>query len=140
MVRKCTTCLRNRQERFFTPRGRVCDSCQRKSRSRAAHARRVGQLYGITEAEYQEMFRLQYGGCAICNGTRPYRLAVDHDHQEERDGLEAGISQPNATRYSVRGLLCKRCNSLLARVHDDIDLLTAASHYLANWPSKGVIT
>lgn len=139
MVRQCTTCLRKRQERFFSPRGRICTACQRKSRSEAAHGRRVEDLYGITEAEYQQMLRSQRGCCAICHGSRPYRLHVDHCHQGERDGLEAGISAPNAARYSVRGLLCKRCNSLLARIRDDAELLKAAANYLADWPSRGII-
>ena len=63
--------------------------------------RRVWHLkakYGITIAQYDEMFANQGGACSIC--LRPVgqqRLAVDHDHVTGR----------------VRGLLCARCNAQL---------------------------
>lgn len=51
--------------------------------------------YGMTEADYQQLFDKQCGVCAIC-GRPPHRrrLAVDHDHKTG----------------SVRGLLCDACN------------------------------
>lgn len=130
-TRRCARCKRNRQARFFTgPRGRVCVTCQRQRRSRAAHGRRVNELYGITPAEYERLFRSQAGACAICQGTRPYRLHVDHDHKVEKE---------KGARASVRGLLCKRCNSLLARVGDNPWLLRSAALYLEAPPTRGVI-
>ena len=51
--------------------------------------------YGLTEADYEMMFRQQSGRCAICQKeSERRRLCVDHDH-------ESGV---------VRGLLCDRCN------------------------------
>lgn len=130
MTRRCTRCTKNRQVRFFAPRGRICTPCQKKSRSAAAHGRRVTELYGITEEEYQALFAAQDGKCAICHGRRPYRLHVDHDHAVDRE---------HGSRASVRGLLCKRCNGLLARVRDNARLLADAAKYLAAWPSRGVL-
>ena len=54
-----------------------------------------------SEKEYADMLADQQGGCAICReqcGTGR-RLAVDHDHSNGR----------------IRGLLCFRCNTSLAR-------------------------
>jgi hypothetical protein len=56
---------------------------------------------GISEKEYADMLADQEGCCAICRdvcGTGR-RLAVDHDHSSGR----------------IRGLLCFRCNTSLAR-------------------------
>jgi len=61
---------------FYTS-GSRCKSCN----SVAAHGQRIEKLYGVTPEEYDRLFRLQGGRCAIC-GRRPRtkRLAVDHDH------------------------------------------------------------
>lgn len=64
------------------------------------------RLYGISQAEYEEMLRKQAGLCAICHKTNVYkhhlsgmipRLHIDHDHETGR----------------VRGLLCFSCNTKL---------------------------
>jgi hypothetical protein len=61
--------------------------------------------YGITEEDYNRIFKEQNGVCKIC-GKEPYEhaknkmskvLHIDHDH-------ETGL---------VRGLLCSRCNGAL---------------------------
>lgn len=63
--------------------------------------------YGITEQEYEEMFKAQWGVCTIC-GTAPKpgrRLAVDHIH------LKGKNKKPiEGNRSLVRGLLCMFCN------------------------------
>ena len=55
----------------------------------------------MSEREYADMLADQQGRCAICReqcGTGR-RLAVDHEHSSGR----------------IRGLLCFRCNTSLAR-------------------------
>jgi hypothetical protein len=55
----------------------------------------------MSEREYADMLADQGGSCAICReacGTGR-RLAVDHEHSSGR----------------IRGLLCFRCNTSLAR-------------------------
>jgi hypothetical protein len=55
----------------------------------------------MSEKEYADMLAEQKSSCAICRelcGTGR-RLAVDHDHSNGR----------------IRGLLCFRCNTSLAR-------------------------
>ena len=52
--------------------------------------------FGITLLQYDEMFELQNGVCAICGQVdiTGRRLAVDHNH----------------STGEVRGLLCTKCN------------------------------
>lgn len=88
---------------------------------------RLLATYGITNDDYNALLAKQGGTCAICNEKRAYFLHVDHDHSVADK------------RASVRGLLCKRCNKLLAQVGDSRNLLKAAAYYLMRWPSKGVL-
>ena len=121
--RPCKSCGKNRAARFFkTPTGTVCVDCQRAKRSASTHARRIEQTYGLTAEQYETLLAAQDGVCAICGGSRRYRLNVDHDHSTGR----------------VRGLLCRRCNKLLRDVRDDKTVLYAAADYL-DWPPATVI-
>ncbi len=85
--------------------------------------------YGITEAEYEQMWRRQGGACANpdCRAVFPpysndgimrTKLQIDHDHVTGR----------------VRGLLCQRCNSALGYMRDDIPRLRGLIEYLAAGP------
>ncbi|WP_371784646.1 endonuclease VII domain-containing protein [Streptosporangium subroseum] len=118
-MKRCERCEKNRDERFYSgPRGRICTTCQKKSRSDATHRARVGKTYGLEPGEYDALFAAQGGACAICKGTRRQRLSVDHDH---KTGL-------------VRGLACRMCNGrLLTAARDSPEILRAAAVYL-EWP------
>lgn len=130
-TRPCARCKKNRSERFYvSSRGTVCATCRKQSRSAASHGTRIEALYGITAKEYSALYIAQGEMCAICKGSRKYRLAVDHDHKLERE---------TTSRLSVRGLLCKRCNSLLAKVRDDTRMLDAAIDYLLHPPARSII-
>ena len=74
------------------------------------------RIYGLTPEKYDEMFRRQNGGCAVCGGQNlnGKRLFVDHDHETKM----------------VRGLLCGLCNCLLGYAKDRIDVLHRAADYL----------
>lgn len=76
--------------------------------------------YNITLQDFEALFSLQGGACAIC-GTTDYsermvyaKLVVDHCH----------------ITGSVRGLLCKSCNIGLGEFKDDASILLAAVEYL----------
>lgn len=78
--------------------------------------------YGIEEHEYQAMLEAQGGVCAICKQPESLvskgvtcRLQVDHDHKTD----------------VVRGLLCRRCNTILGQADDDPEVLRLAMEYLA---------
>lgn len=73
--------------------------------------------YGLRPGEYDEMLEAGGGVCWICGEPETVpdrRLAIDHDH----------------TAHQVRGLLCTRCNQVLGRMDDDVDLLRRMADYL----------
>jgi len=77
--------------------------------------------FGITPEQYDLMFTMQNGYCAICNihqSKLKYRLAVDHCH----------------TTGKVRGLLCSACNKALGVFNDSITTLNVAIKYLEKTP------
>jgi uncharacterized protein len=84
-----------------------------KSRRRE---RELKKSYGISLAEYVQIFDSQKGVCAICQtsdwGKRsPF---VDHDHATGK----------------VRAILCARCNTILGLAADDPKLLRSMIAYL----------
>lgn len=85
----------------------------RKRHSEELRDRRLRLRYGIGLNEFNELFSLQQGRCAIC-GASGKQLMVDHDH-------EAG---------NVRGLLCNDCNVALGRLKDNVEILQRAIGYL----------
>ena len=98
---KCSRCNRTKTSRNFSYRKTVCNKCYKESpayrNSRDGYLRRT---YGITIDEYDRLLASQSGGCAICGGQSGGKnLAVDHDHKTG----------------AVRGLLCKRHNTAIAR-------------------------
>jgi len=79
--------------------------------------------YGISLAEYEDMFSSQNGKCAICfqNETAIdprtnliFNLAVDHCHKTNK----------------IRGLLCANCNRALGLFKDNLVTIMSAYHYL----------
>ncbi len=82
--------------------------------------------YGITQIEYNLMFRQQDGHCAICGkpearidkrNNKINKLSVDHNH---KTGM-------------VRGLLCKKCNRLISGIEGLIDKI---NEYLKGYERK----
>lgn len=62
--------------------------------------------FGITEKEYQKIFKSQNGKCFICEFPPTVRrLAVDHIHVKGY----AKLPTEEKKKY-VRGLLCYTCN------------------------------
>lgn len=71
--------------------------------------------YGITREEFEHMYDLQLGRCAICQiPLSETRVHVDHCHSSQE----------------VRGLLCNLCNPGLGYFQDDPALLRKAAEYL----------
>ena len=115
--RRCKTCNREKELHLFysTPKW-TCKSCFRKTDAyQNQRDRYLQDKYGITVEEYNVLLEAGKGSCWICGGKSGGKnLAVDHNHRNGR----------------VRGLLCKRCNSVLARMMDDGELLWKAYDYL----------
>ena len=79
--------------------------------------KRFEYLYGINIEQYNDLFDVQNGKCAICGKHQSEldkRLYVDHDHETS----------------AVRGLLCQKCNTALGMLGDNLDLLWSAIEYL----------
>lgn len=73
--------------------------------------------YGITQEQFEALFKSQDGACAICLTKDDFgrgAIHVDHDHKTG----------------GVRGLLCVRCNAGLGYFRDDPDLLLKSVEYL----------
>lgn len=77
--------------------------------------------YGITQLEYETLFKKQHGLCAICLQPETFkqrnkiqRLAVDHCHKTNL----------------IRGLLCRQCNLTIGFIRDNIELLERTINYL----------
>jgi hypothetical protein len=89
---------------------------ERKRRARrSSHNYHLKKTYGITIEEYDKILDAQGGVCAICGGGTSYRhFSVDHNHRSGQ----------------VRGLLCRRCNSGLARFMDKLGNLVMAVKYM----------
>lgn len=102
---------------------KYCGRCvlqKKKERSRGAHAKAIEKRYGITADDYERLYQLQGGRCAICRMAtgRTRRLSVDHDH---RTG-------------EVRGLLCRPCNNILGYYRDDPEAFERGAVYLRSTP------
>lgn len=76
-------------------------------------ARRLAQGYGLTIGDYEDMYLALGGHCQIC-GCYKDKLFVDHNH-------DTG---------AVRGLLCKKCNSAIGLLQDNLELLIRAADYV----------
>ncbi len=79
---------------------------------------RLKRIYGITLEEYQEIWDIQQGLCAICkkpeSSQKGKKLAVDHDHSTNK----------------IRGLLCFNCNTAMGGFKENKELLRKAADYL----------
>lgn len=103
----------------MTRKPRRCPPCRAvHERARRRHHQRVHRLkgrYGLSVEDYDVLVADQAGACAIC-GEEPELLMVDHCH---RSG-------------AVRGLLCRRCNTLLGYLEGGgFDLIESAQLYLS---------
>ena len=80
--------------------------------------------YGLTPEQYDTMFQVQGGVCAICKNPpqddKKRRLVVDHCHATEKN----------------RGLLCIKCNNTLERLESIPNWQERAYEYLAKYTSK----
>jgi nitrate/TMAO reductase-like tetraheme cytochrome c subunit len=78
--------------------------------------RLIKQKYGMTSAEWQQLFDTQKGKCGICHeellaGKKSH---TDHDHNTGK----------------VRGILCQPCNHALGLFKDNIVTLQSAINYI----------
>ena len=88
----------------------MCRPCYNRqwyaSSPQAKQSQRNNKLlkrYGITLIEYNRLFELQGGKCAVC-GDADKELIVEHRHDDN----------------FVRGLTCQRCNVIIAAIESPL--------------------
>lgn len=107
-----------------------CTNAKRRGKYRAENRKyHLKSKYGITPAEYGQIYAKQGGACAIClepgdvrsGGSRAKdstRLYIDHDHVSNE----------------VRGLLCHKCNVAIGLLFDDPMRMERAAAYIRGLP------
>lgn len=131
--RKCKACMPISD--MVNDRDMICKECNRKYQREYYHRKYAGNKkhirdghlrvrFGISPEEYNRLYDLQLGGCAICKQpcSTGRRLGVDHNHDTNEN----------------RGLLCNICNAGIGHFKEDEDLLLSAIEYLkrTTWNKK----
>lgn len=138
-LKNCKSCIAEfghcqRPAPYAGPRCRTCHLAKRNADRRKTHRSTVETKYNLPAGGYDALKEFQGGGCGIC-GPRARgvsrNLAVDHDHKHCAECAGNG-----SCGNGVRGLLCGRCNSLLAHIRDDIATAQRIFEYLVNPPYK----
>lgn len=108
----------------------LCKACTKKTPVYQKNLARIYAFkYGLTLEEYEFLLEAQNFGCYICRkNPRRRRLAVDHDHEHEK--LLKFRGDPEATKHSIRGLLCNTCNEYLGHIKDNAGAARAMLEYL----------
>ena len=84
---------------------------------------------GLTLEQYDQLFDLQEGTCAICRKPEAIQgrsLSIDHDH--------SCCAGTKACGKCVRGLLCTPCNTGIGMLGDSPTNLLNAFNYLKGTP------
>lgn len=123
---ECLECEKTRRRKYYE-KILVTNPEYHKSahRKRLHWKASLKRNYGITPEDYNNMFVLQEGKCAICGihqSDLNITLHVDHNH----------------FTGEVRGLLCPLCNAGLGAFKDNTELLDSAKKYLSTNKNKYV--
>lgn len=86
--------------------------------------------YGLSEAQYTEMFVRQGCSCAICGA--PLRSQLDETREFTRRVKVSNVAYVDHDHETgvVRGLLCFNCNIILGKAKDSEQVLLRAARYL----------
>lgn len=100
---------------------------KRNAERRNRHRTTVEKNFNLDPGQYDKLKAYQGGKCAICKRATGAKrnLAVDHDHKHCNQCAGKG-----SCGKGVRGLLCMRCNSLLAHIRDDKETARRVFEYL----------
>ena len=119
-MKECSKCWKVKPLSEFYKNKRNPDGLQptcKKCATKATTAHKRQTVSKCSQLEYDTLFVLQAGKCAICgkhNSDLKRNLAADHCH----------------TTNKVRGLLCSTCNMGLGYFKDSQTLLLEAIAYL----------
>ena len=137
-MKTCTKCKESKTLDLFYKRTtnidgyytwcKACELLERQSRRLkypdTGRNQDLKKLYGISLEEYNRLYVVQKGCCAICKvdnnirkikgETKEESFCVDHCHETGR----------------VRGLLCYKCNAGLGMFKDNTEFMQSAINYL----------
>jgi Autographiviridae endonuclease VII len=107
-----------KQSEQFWERFRLYNENERIEKSIEIHRwAAIYNRYKLTKENWQVMLDKQNGCCAICGAPQEnlsHPLEIDQDHATGK----------------IRGLICRKCNSGIALLGDDIERLKKAIVYL----------
>jgi hypothetical protein len=103
----------NKTEKHLQACKRYRDSIKGKLNSKKHTRHKKGRGYDISIDQYRELVSKQEGKCLICNRIDE-DLCIDHDHLTSK----------------IRGLLCRKCNTLLGMAGENKEILSNAIKYL----------
>jgi hypothetical protein len=121
-MRRCKICHGLATAKYRTQNPEVYRKASLKYWNKCSEAKRHTawlKRYGLSKEEYEIMFKKQNGLCLICKKqcSSGQNLSVDHCHRTGK----------------VRGLLCKKCNTALGMLEDNIQYFETAILYLKNY-------
>jgi hypothetical protein len=112
----CTECNETKTIYHFHKRRQSSSGYRRECNScRSSHRRFLRE----NEGKREELQKEQNNACAICgrvDEANGKSLALDHDHKTK----------------TIRGLLCMRCNTGIALLNEEPEVLNNAAQYLRN--------
>lgn len=132
----CPTPLSPAKARKAPHPGPRCATHDRVKRQQRLAGRKAGYQkarFNIETEQREQIRKAQNGVCAICGPWTGYNgstrdLSTDHDH-------DCCPTVPTCGKCT-RGLLCKHCNDLLGRTHDDPRAAIRQALYLIYPPAR----
>lgn len=118
-LKPCPLCGTKRLREDHEPNTSLCAVCRSVPPSR----RKTLKLYNLTPRDFVTLLEDQAYRCWICERKPKKSIHVDHSHSEP---------------MVVRGLVCSRCNTLLAIARDDPHILRGAAKFLESPPAQYV--
>ena len=107
-----------KQSEQFWERFRLYNENERSERARDIHRwAAIYTRYKLTKAEWQTIYDMQHGCCAICGVSQEN---LNHPLEIDRDQVTGRI----------RGLLCRKCNCGIGMFGVDVEDINKAIRYL----------
>lgn len=119
---KCKECWKEKGKKYHQKNREKMNARTRAyyqahlEQSRLWSRRNNVKRYGVSEEEYDALFKRGAGQCWICHGDPDTgkQLSIDHDH----------------TTGVIRGLLCRTCNFGVGSFRDNPALCESGASYL----------
>jgi len=128
---KCCRCCKEKKEssfgndiRHISGKKSICKNCEKednKKRYKNDNGEKQSwnnrmYRYGISQEDFNKMFEKQFGLCSICLEKLPdkRKIHIDHNHYTRE----------------IRGLLCARCNIIVAVFENNKELIGNVVDYL----------